>query len=244
MEKWGKPPPPPPPPPPPSGGSADSVQPPSPKVGFAKAFTNLAGRKLRELRGLKWDGGVDRRGRTVPPASERARLAEANRRAAKEMARRIERQTGRRPKESTIRRAARENRTPRGADQARLDRQSRVDAAGGVKQFADKAGVPAGGVPGWIERGQSMGVGKLRITTNVTGDLYSGSSTPYVKTIDAVLYLEPPAADEFRAAAADGDLDALAEMLGPVIDAQYPWTGDIEVSRQFIVTEINSLTIE
>lgn len=218
------------------------MQPPTPKVGFARAFTNLAGRKLRELRGLKWDGGVDRRGRTVPPASERARLAEANRRAAKELARRIERQTGRRPKESTIRRAARENRTPRGADQARLDRQARVDAAGGVKQFADKAGIPASKVPGWIERQEAMGVEGVRITTNVTGDLYSDSATPYTKTIDAVLEVMPPAADEFRAAAAEGDFDALAQMLGPIIDAQYEWTG--EAPRQFIVTEINSLTIE
>lgn len=238
MEKWGKPP-----ATPPvatrstarsSGGTGGgTVQPSAPKVGFAKAFADLAGRKLREMLGRKWEG-----------ASERARTAEANRRAAAEMARRIERQTGRRPKESTIRRAAREDRTPRGADQQRLDRQARVDAAGGAKKFADKAGVPAGRVAGWIARGAIMGVGGVRTTVSVNGDMYSPPSnpTPYRKSIDAVLRIDPPAADDFRAAFADGDLDALARMLGPVIDEQYEWTGGAD--RMFVVTEITDITIE
>lgn len=231
MEKWGAPPPAPP-PPPPSGPTSGGVQPSAPKVGFARAFSNLAGRKLRELRGRKWEG-----------ASERARTAEANRRAAAEMARRIERQTGRRPKESTLRRAAREDRTPRGADQSKLDRQARIDKAGGIKAFAAKVGVPASRVTGWRDRGAIMGVDAARITVNVTGDLYAGmSATPYRKTIDAVLKVEPPAADEFRAAYADDDIEALTPMLGPLIDEQYEWTGDAD--RQFVPVEINSITVE
>ncbi|MBU8834470.1 hypothetical protein KL858_34210, partial [Mycolicibacterium goodii] len=74
----------------------------TPGGGFGAAFRALVGRKLRELGG-RWR---DR--------SERARRAEAARRGAAEMARRIERQTGHRPAEATIRRNARLDRTPRG----------------------------------------------------------------------------------------------------------------------------------
>ena len=90
-----------------SAGGAELApsSPPVPSGGFGAAFKAVVGRKLRELTGRRWEG-----------ASERARQAEAARRGAAEMARRIERQTGHRPSEATIRRNARQDRTPRGVD--------------------------------------------------------------------------------------------------------------------------------
>ncbi|MGB7359965.1 MAG: hypothetical protein WA944_19100, partial [Mycobacterium sp.] len=64
-----------------------------PVRGFAAAFRDLVDRKLRELTGQRWAG-----------RSEGQRRAEATRRGARDMARRVERETGRRPAESTIRR--------------------------------------------------------------------------------------------------------------------------------------------
>ncbi len=82
-------------------------------------------------------------------ASDAARQAEAARRAARELARRVERQTGRRPAEATIRRAAREDRLPRGADPVVLARQARIDRAGGITALARQLGTTAARITRW-----------------------------------------------------------------------------------------------
>lgn len=203
--------------------------PPVPAQGFAATFDALVGRKLRELRGRRWQR-----------ASDRARRAEAARRGAAEMARRIERESGHRPADSTIRRAARENRTPRGVEQAALGRQARIDAAGGVKALARQVGASASRVARWRAGRGEMVPGGCEVDADVTGTLWANGS-PYGKTLSVTVRVDPPAADEIRAAYATADLKAIADMLGQPITEQMDWSGDAE--RWFEVTEIADLTI-
>lgn len=196
--------------------------------GFGSAFRSLVGRKLRELGG-RW--------RT---RSERARRAEAARRGAAEMARRIERETGHRPAEATIRRNARLDRTPRGADQARLDRQARIDQAGGVNAFARQAGVNPRAVPRWRDQGRPLSPRSVRIVADVVGTLWANGE-PYPRVLTADVTVDPPEADAALAAYAVGDWDALGEVLGGAIAEQVDWAGEAE--RWFEVEAITDVTI-
>lgn len=237
MERWGipaEPPPPPPARPQPAAAAPGGVSPPAvaglKSAGFGAAFKSVVGRKLRELRGRRWER-----------ASQRAREAEAARRGAAEMARRIEHKTGHRPAESTIRRAARENRTPRGADQNTIDRQSRIDAAGGLKQFARQARVGAGSVPRWRDQGTPMAGGRgVRVSADVGGMLCAGGER-YPRALSVSVEFGGPAADDLRAAYAAGDMAAVAELLGRPVTDQTDWAG--EADRYFQVTEIENFHI-
>ena len=203
--------------------------------GFGGAFRSVVGRKLRELRGQRWEGATDRQ-----------RMAEANRRAADEMARRIERETGRRPSAATVRRNARQDKLPRGVDPARMDRQSRIDDAGGLKQFAQQAGVHENAARRWKDTGGLMSTASVQVLTDVDGWLRArspfGTSESYERDLnDVSLQFDPPAADELRAAHAVEDWDGLAELLGPAITRQYPWIG--EADRYYEVTTIRSIEL-
>ncbi|SPX88466.1 Uncharacterised protein [Mycobacterium xenopi] len=200
----------------------------APGGGFGAAFRALVGRKLRELGG-RWR---DR--------AERSRRAEAARRAAAEMARRIERQTGHRPAEATIRRNARLDRTPRGVDQARLDRQTRIDQAGGVNAFARQAGVSPRAVPRWRDRGRPLSPRSVRVVADVVGTLWANGE-PYPRSLTADVTLDPPEADAVRAAYAVGDWGALADVLGEAITEQVEWAGEAE--RWFEVEAITDVTV-
>ncbi|MCX8559237.1 hypothetical protein OS121_29765 [Mycolicibacterium mucogenicum] len=195
----------------------------------------MVGRKLRELRGRRWEA-----------ATERQRVAEANRRAADEMARRIERETGRRPSAATVRRSARQNKTPRGLDPERMDRQSRIDDAGGLRQFAEQAGVPERAARRWKDEGTPMSTASVQVLADVDGWLRAktvfGTSDSYRRDLnDVLVQLDPPTADEVRAAHAVGDMDGLAELLGPAITRQYAWIG--EADRHYEVTLIRSIQV-
>ena len=214
---------------PPGGGGEPAASPPVPSRGFGAAFRALVGRKLNELRGRRWQG-----------ASERARQAEAARRGAAEMARRIERQTGHRPSETTIRRNARQDRTPRGVDQGRMDRQSRIDTAGGVAQFARQVGASQRAVSKWRDAGTALGLGRVRVTADVEGMLWADGEA-YPRSMTVSVTVGPPAADAIRAAYAAGDLEAVAEMLGPAITEQVDWAGDAD--RWFEVEVITDITV-
>ncbi|MGH3580880.1 MAG: hypothetical protein ACRDUB_04795, partial [Mycobacterium sp.] len=126
-----------------SGAGAGSGQPAA--RGFAAAFGDLVDRKLRELTGRRWAG-----------RSEVQRRAEATRRGARDMARRIERETGRRPAESTIRRNAARGTAPKGIDAARADRNAAIDRAGGVRAFAERAGISARAASRWRDSGGTL----------------------------------------------------------------------------------------
>lgn len=212
------------------GGEPAAASPPVPSRGFGAAFKALVGRKLNELRGRRWEG-----------ASERAKQAEAARRGAAEMARRIERQTGHRPAEATIRRSARQGRTPRGVDQTRMDRQSRIDTAGGIDQFARQVGASPRAVPLWRDFGSEMVPGGCRVHADVEGTLWAdGEMYPRSMTV-SITISDPEVADEIRAAYAAYDLVSVAEMLGPAITQQTDWAGDAE--RRYEVEVITDITV-
>lgn len=205
--------------------------------GFGSAFKSVVGRKMRELRGRRWER-----------ATERQRVAEANRRAADEVARRIERETGKRPSAATVRRNARQDKMPRGVDAGRLDRQSRIDDAGGVKPFAEQAGVNERTARRWKENGTPMSSASVQVIATVDGTLTATSpsrarSEIYnnLKNKAVDVRIHPPAADEVRAAYAASDMDSLAELLSPAITDQFPWEG--EADRTFVVTLIRSIQI-
>ncbi len=233
MARWGMPerrePAPPPAARPAASGSGAPSQP-VPSGGFGASFKALVGRKLRELTGGRWQG-----------ASERARQAEAARRGAAEMARRIERQTGHRPAEATIRRNARQGRTPKGVDQTRMDRQSRIDTAGGIGQFARQVGANPRAVPQWRDFGASLVGEGVRVSADVEGVLWAdGEGYPRAMTV-SVTISDPDVADEIRAAYAAYDMQAVAEMLGPAITEQTDWAGAAE--RRYEVEIITDITI-
>lgn len=230
MERWGVSPPEPPRrvQPAPTAGDA-AISQPVPKRGFGASFRSLVSRKLRELTGRRWAG-----------ASERAREAEAARRGAAEMARRIERETGRRPSDATIRRAAREDRTPRGADQERMDRQARIDQAGSIAALARQAGATKAAVTKWRDSGGALVAGACLVTAEVDGVLWVNGE-PYPRSMTVSVIVGPPAADEIRAAYAVLDFDAIAELLGPAISEQVDWAGDAE--RNYEVESISNVTV-
>lgn len=203
--------------------------------GFGGAFKSAVGRKLRELRGRRWER-----------ATERQRVAEANRRAADEVARRIEKETGKRPSAATVRRNARQDKMPRGMDRGRMDRQSRIDEAGGIKQFASQTGVNERAVTRWRDQGTPLSTSSVLVSADVEGLLWSvtqvfGAGTPYPRSLTVQVTVRPPDADEVRAAYAVGDMAALAELLGPPITEQVDWSGAAD--RRFEVVSISDITV-
>lgn len=244
MARWGMPErrePTPPPAARPAGGAAPAA--PSPPVrsrGFGASFKALVGRKLNELRGRHWEQVAEQAGQGHRGA-QRAMEAEAARRAASEMARRIERETGHRPAEATIRRNARQDRTPRGVDQTRMDRQSRIDTAGGIDQFARQVGANPRAVPQWRDAGASLVGDGARVSADVEGILWAdGEAYPRAMTV-SVTISDPDVSDELRAAYAAYDFEAVAEMLGPAITAQTDWAGAAE--RRYEVEVITDITV-
>lgn len=205
-----------------------------PRTGFKAALRALRERKLGELLDTaKW--------RKRPQAE---REAEAKARADREMARRIERQTGRKPAESTIRRNAAKDTAPRGADQERLDRQAIIDRAGGVKAFASQAQVSESTVRRWLA-GKAVIIAPIALTGPITiyftaicnltytstdpkkrGKPPSGPVSKILKTIGrgggwtgvSPLQLSGDDAVDFLRLVADGDQQALKDKLGELLE--------------------------
>lgn len=186
--------------------------------GFAAAFGDLVDRKLRELTGQRWAG-----------RSEAQRRAEATRRGARDMARRIERETGRRPAESTIRRNASRGTAPKGVDQARADRHAAIDRAGGVKAFAERAGISTRAASRWRDSGGTLappaGVAVIVVEFTVVGDIFHtgnrGQVTPdYDRRISAAVQLDGQDAAAFITAYATEDVDTQRDLLGEHITVQ------------------------
>lgn len=225
----------------PAGQSATSGGQTSPGKGFGAAFRALVERKFRELsQAQRWQG-----------VSETKRRAEARRRGAEEMSKRLERQTGKRPAASTITRNAAKGSAPKGSDQQRLDRQAAIDRAGGVKQFASKAKISAYQARRWRDSGGPIHTSEtVVIDFNVTGDLQHGQrSENEPETLDVdkqlvdTLTLDGAAADDFIEAYAADDIDTQKEILGEQIAQQIltDWNGDI--TRVYTVRTILTLSI-
>jgi hypothetical protein len=224
-----------------AAGTSDGGRAPAAR-GFGAAFRELVERKFRELSSrARWRG-----------VSESKRRAEARARGARDMARRIERETGRRPAESTVRRNASRDATPRGVDSQRMDRQASVDRAGGLKQFAQKAKISARQAARWRDSG-----GPIRTTDtivvdfHVTGDLQHGirhegepETMQVDKHIEDKLTLAGEDADDFIEAYAADDIEAQKAILGEQISRQIliDWNG--EITRIYTVQTIIRLVIE
>lgn len=186
--------------------------------GFAAAFRDLVDRKLRELTGQRWAG-----------LSEAQRRAEAARRGARDMARRIERETGRRPAESTIRRHAARGTAPKGVDQARAERQAAIDRAGGLKPFAARAGISQRAAGRWRDAGGTLappaGVTVIVVEFTVIGDLFHagkrGQITPdYDRQLTGQLHLSGEDAEVFVTAYAIEDTETQRDLLSDQITVQ------------------------
>ena len=225
----------------PQPSTAAPASPQGPVRGFAAAFRDLVDRKLRELTGQRWAG-----------LSEAQRRAEATRRGARDMARRIERETGRRPAESTLRRHAARGTAPQGVDQARADRQAAIDRAGGLKPFAARAGVSARAASRWRDAGGTLptpgGVTVIVVEFTVIGDLFHagkrGQITPdYDRQIAGQLHLDGEDAAVFVTAYATDDTDAQRDLLSEHITVQVlpDWGG--RPGRTMTVKVIETLRI-
>lgn len=232
------------PPPPPSAT-------PPPAIGFGASLRNIVARKLRELTGARWDG-----------VSEREKNREASRRGVKEMARRIERETGKRPAESTIRRNASRNATPRGVDQQRLDRQARIDEAGGFKRFAERAGISQKQAVRWRDTGSQLAPfityvsGILRVMFDVTCNIFHvgarGRVTPeYNRRLDnntdplfgTPLQIDEPDAARLAEAHAMGDTEEVMNILGDYLAMKVAETWPGRSGRTVNVTVLHDLLL-
>jgi hypothetical protein len=248
------------PPPPASGstpapagtGTPSSALPPS-ATGFRAVFRAAVTRKFREMTGQKWQDATDTEKR-----------AEATRRATSEVARRIERLTGKRPADSTIRRNAGKNTTPRGADQQLLNRQAAIDRAGGIKQFATQAGVSPKKVSQWRDTGSGIAPGladeggAVFVVFDVTCDIFhpasilgKGGTTEYGRRLDnhshplygSDMAVSEPDASSLVAAHADGDDEMTKEVIGRQIEIQVTSTWYGRQPKAVTVTTVHSLEI-
>jgi hypothetical protein len=239
----------PPTPSPPPSTAASAAAPPSSSPGpqqsagkgFGAAFRALVERKFRELsKTQRWQG-----------VSEAKRRAEARRRGTDEMSKRLQRETGKRPAASTVTRNASKGKTPKGADQQRLDRQAAIDRAGGIKQFASKAKISAHQARRWRDSGGAIHTSEtVVIDFNVTGDLQHGQRSenePETLDVDKQLVdqltLDGADADDFIEAYAADDIDTQKEILGEQIAQQIltDWNGDI--TRVYTVRTILTLSL-
>lgn len=160
--------------------SGDGAAPQGGGGGFGAALAALVDRKTRELKG-RWGA-----------ASARARRSEATRRAVREMAKRIAKETGRKPlADSTIRRYASKDVVPKGVDRERVTRQARIDQAGGITAMAARTGQPVSRVRRWRQRGAMITEGgALRVSPVVDGWLIRGESR-YEKKTSAMRFGSP-----------------------------------------------------
>lgn len=203
-----------------------------PRTGFKAALRALKDRKLSELADTaKWR-----------KRSKAEREAEAKARADREMARRIERQTGKKPAASTLQRNAAKDTAPRGVDQARLDRQAAVDRAGGLKEFAEQAKVSQSKARRWLATGTvpiyapAALTGPITIFFTIVCDLLHTSTDPRKKKVPSPqldktltagvggatgmspLQLSGDDAEDFLRLVSDGDQQALKDKLGELLE--------------------------
>jgi len=170
--------------------------------------------------------------------------------------------TGKRPADSTIRRNARRDKTPRGVDQQRLDRQASIDRAGGVKQFAQQAGITPRQATKWRDAGGPLitGVaylaGIIRVLFDVTCNIFhvgaKGKITPeYGRRLDNntdplygnPLEVDEPDAGQLAEAYALGDTQQIMDILGDYLSMKVVsfWPG--RPGRTVDVTTLHSITV-
>lgn len=191
-----------------------------------EALDALTQRRLNEL-GDGWSA-----------APQRFRLAEAGRRARRELARRIARHTGRKQvSEQTIARRARQGTLPAGVEKFWLDRWAAIDRAGGIAKLAQQIGAGIGQVRRWrdspdpnakmpVKRGRAprvpvtMTVINIKVTgyAVINGKEYN-RDIPTDPTMDFDTIEVDPGGDLLQAFY-DGDEDQMKDELGEEIAMQ------------------------
>lgn len=167
------------------------------------------------------------------------------------MRKRLERETGKRPASSTVTRNASKGKTPKGADQQRLDRQAAIDRAGGLKQFASKAKISSHQARRWRDSGGPIHTSEtIVVDFDVTGDLQHGQhSLEEPETLDVGKHLKGEVtldgvdADDFIEAYAAGDIETQKEILGVQIAQTILIGWDGNITRTYTVRTIIALNI-
>lgn len=252
--------PPPPPTPPPPRTARELV---GGRGGLAAAVWGLSRRKLRELQATKFESDTVRRklrelkGRRWERASEQARVREAEkraraevskeaqRRAHAELARRIEKETGHRYSERTLRKHIRAGDAPPTVDVERMERQAAIDNAGSIDRFARSQGMSHGAVVWWRDHGGDLPEqlpDSLLIYAVFVATLISGGNR---YKDDGIWQVDMTVTGEYvaavLAAARSGDYQGLLGYMAAAGAEQFPWVG--EADRSFEVTEILEISI-
>lgn len=223
---------PPPPAPPPVPRTAEDIS--GGRRGAAAGIWGLARRKLHALRGRRWERATDRQ-----------RVAEAERRAREDLARRIERETGRRPSERTLRRHVAAGTVPRGVDADKMTRQAAIDNAGSITKFAHARGMSRGAVVRWRDQGGDLPEElpeSLRFFVAIVATLFSRGErykTNAVWTVD--ILVEGTNVARVAEASRTGDYSDVRDLVGELAADQFPWVGPAD--RSFEVSEVLEISI-
>lgn len=225
---------PPPPPPAPAPVRRTAAELVDGRKGVAAGMWGLFRRKQRELRGRRWEA-----------AKEWQRINEARKQARKELADRIEKQTGWRPSDRTLRRHAAAGTTPRGVDSDKMARQAVIDNAGGVARFARSRGMSDYAARKWRDRGGELPEElpeSLRFFVSLVATLISkGERYKHDQVWTTEIRVDGTAVARVAEAARSGEFSAVNELVGQLAADQFPWVGAAE--RSFEVAEVVEISI-
>lgn len=206
------------------------------RSGVTAALWGLAKRKLRELRGSRWE-----------TAKEHERIAEADRRARQELAKRIARETGRRPAERTLRRHKAAGTAPRGVDEQKLARQAAIDNAGSLAKFARSMGMTEYAAAKWRDEGGDLPPEppqSLLFHVALVATLFSkGERYKTDEVWTTQIFVDGDVVARIAEAARSGDYGDVKDTVGALAAAQFPWVGKGKVDRVFEVSEVLDISI-
>jgi hypothetical protein len=208
---------------------------------------DMVGRKLRELSGRRWDRASEQA--RIAEAQKRARTAlakEADKRAVEELANRIEKETGRRPAESTLRRHKSAGSAPRDVDADKLARQAAIDNDGSIARFARRHGISAYAVKRWRDEGGDLPERpepeSLDFSVAFVATLYSNGQRYKHDTIWHVdLTVDGDAVARIAQASRTGSYDDVIDLLAMLAAEQFPWVG--EADRVFEISDIIDISV-
>jgi hypothetical protein len=234
------------------------------RTGVGAALWGLGRRKLRELQATKWEADIVSRklrelsGRRWGRASEQARhreaqkraraalVKEADRRALQELAHRIEKETGRRPAVSTLRRHNAAGTAPRGVDADKLARQAAIDNGGSITKFARRHGISTYAVKRWRDEGgdlpQRLEPESLDFSVAIVATLYSNGQRYKHDTIWHVdVTADGDAVARIAEASRTSDYDDVADLIAVLAADQFPWVG--QADRVFEISDVIDINI-
>jgi hypothetical protein len=220
------------PPPPPPPRTAEELV--GGRSGLGASLWALTRRKVRELRGRRWEG-----------ATERQRFREAERRARETLSSRIEKETGKRYAARTLRRHISDGTTPGTLDGDKMVRQAAIDNAGSIDKFARSRGMTHSAVVRWREQGGDLPeqyVESLLLVVDFIATLFSKGERykeDQLWSVEVIVTGEDVA--RVLEAERTGDYETLLELVARVAVEQFPWVGAAQ--REFLVTEIVAVTI-